>query len=453
LAAPIVSGVAALILNTKPELNVQQLKALMMGTTSDLNAQYNIQGSGLLNSLAAVKSEITTDQAVINLGWFDEMQQLDYVKSVTVQNLTDESQAITFSVVKEIGNPITYSPSTDSITIAPGSSAILHVSISVPEELSVREYGDSGYLATLQITSNKTQVSVPIALSHTNRITVNFEEFDSYFKDFYLLEKGKGLTDNFWFGQYTQKTHSYILKEGTYTVLMAATNSQESREYILSKIDIDNGQNIDFKLSEGDFHKVDFDIVMPSGGRFDQNGDLPSPLSINIRSIFPGVQGQTGFPAGFLNETKPPFKLFLSQPSDKLFYDIQVTRFDEPMRLLGEVLLQNRIDVNSIEGEKLLFKIDASLMRTVNFAYATYGNKTNHFINPYEWEYSYNFEIPQIWGWNSASIKLPDEQDTSFSIVSLTALTPFRSILKKHQIMMEIKLVTIQMMTMTMMSF
>jgi subtilisin family serine protease len=76
LSAPAVSGAAAILLADKPYLKAIELKALLMGTATDLNDTYSAQGMGLLNLSQALQTTFLVDQAVINLGWFKEIESV-----------------------------------------------------------------------------------------------------------------------------------------------------------------------------------------------------------------------------------------------------------------------------------------------------------------------------------------------------------------------------------------
>jgi serine protease AprX len=73
MAAPVVSGVVALLLQDEPNLTPDQVKYRLMKTTRNISSSGNSSGAGLVNAFSAIKGTTTksanTGQSASRLLW------------------------------------------------------------------------------------------------------------------------------------------------------------------------------------------------------------------------------------------------------------------------------------------------------------------------------------------------------------------------------------------------
>lgn len=154
MAAPHVTGVAALMKQAHPTWSVEQIKAAMMSTADDLNYDdpngYQVvprTGAGRVNAYNAVftKTIATGDADLVSLSWglveFDEQAEeydVPEVKNITLQNL--DSSAHSYYILTGFTDPNNgYGAQLNvqqSIVVAPNSSGSIPVTLTLyPSEI------------------------------------------------------------------------------------------------------------------------------------------------------------------------------------------------------------------------------------------------------------------------------------------------------------------------------
>jgi subtilisin family serine protease len=141
MAAPHVTGVAALAKQAHPGWDVGEVRAAIVNTattSSSVVAGYSASrgGAGLIQPAAAVATSatVTTDDEATSLSFgYNELTR-DYTRSLHFQVTNHARTSVTFntSVVGAAGSPHTLTVSAPSITLGPGDSENLTARLAVP---------------------------------------------------------------------------------------------------------------------------------------------------------------------------------------------------------------------------------------------------------------------------------------------------------------------------------
>jgi minor extracellular serine protease Vpr len=141
MACPMTAGIAALVKQLHPSWNGLQIKAAIMNTAdSSLNTGYNVRraGAGVVQAQKATNSSVlatTSDQLdSIAFGYVPGSGAHSAQKSFTLTNLGSSAAIYHLDVAtngSQQGAVVGVSPST--VTIAPGSTETVQVSLSIPE--------------------------------------------------------------------------------------------------------------------------------------------------------------------------------------------------------------------------------------------------------------------------------------------------------------------------------
>ncbi|WP_286271491.1 S8 family peptidase [Thalassotalea hakodatensis] len=427
LAAPVVSGYSALLLKDKPNLKPNEVKAILMGTAIDLDEDYSAQGMGVINYANAQQIDFLVDESVFNLGWYEDITELNQLKALKVTNSSNDRQRFDISVIKNNENPIVYTPSLKSIELLPGESKSIEIEIELPIDLAVKPIEHPTYIAKILIKGNSSELLIPIAITNVNRVVLNVEELnseeilDSYQFTLSILEKSKGLIENIWFNNndITQKT--FVLPEGEYRIILNALGGFTSKAYIFDKYSLNNNTKLTYQIDES-LKKVNFDLKDQFGRKLDLNGALPPWLQIHINAMHSDHAGKWSSILGAYPE-QPPLELYMNQPTDDVFYDFQIRKRDDSFNYHNEILIDHRFDKYSINGDELLFSNDVNNIRMLNFSYAMKDDKENQFINPTFWRYE-EYPLNNLNGTGS-SILMPENSETTFSMMSLSPSPDF----------------------------
>ncbi len=427
MASPTVAGAAALLLSSNPDLSPQQLKSRLMTTATDLALPFNQQGTGVVDVLAAVTSKITLNKGIVNMGWFDELESNQQIRTLTLQNDNDSEETFNLSVRKQAENTLGFSLSKAQVTLAPGASEQITLNISIPNSLSPKPISDPTYIAWLDITSQNNLSTMPIVILHTDEIIkVIFSDFINEEKYLVLYKKSQNGVKYQLLPEGTEST-KFLVASGDYAIVFTASNFQTGDLYTAGKQNISIGQNINFSLNDN-WLPVKFNLPLPDGSTLDTVGNIAPPQTAQYFTVLPeyGVSN----PYVFFGKNSTSSNLFLLKPTEQLFYDVLISKNDAQLEP-GNIALSKRLSVDRIQADgSLLFDYDLSELRELQFAYAQVGSLANNLL--VDWKYS-AFAYPHRDQFGSGSFVISDNPVLPRNELHTSVPTDYFSFLFKAQ--------------------
>jgi subtilisin family serine protease len=177
MAAPFVSGAAALLLSQNSDYSVDELRSSLVSTTTDLGLGLHEQGTGVVDVLAATQAEIRVDTSVINFGWFNKLEQLNQTKRIVLRNPGKSVKQVSLSIRKNSTNTTTFTPSQSEVTLLVGESVNIDIAVLFPQSIEPLPVENPAYIAWLDIKTNEKTQSIPMVFLHTKIIKVYFSGF------------------------------------------------------------------------------------------------------------------------------------------------------------------------------------------------------------------------------------------------------------------------------------
>ena len=165
MATPHVAGTAAVVIDQHGDWTAVDVRSAIVntavrgvlkdsatGTTFVDNP--NIVGAGLENVYNAVRASISLDPVSIAYGAVPSGSGQGRSNEIVVKNLTDATATFTFAIDDSFAGGASYSVSPASVTLAPGATATIHVSVGVP-----RGFDTVDDWAWLEVSRNGTEVA------------------------------------------------------------------------------------------------------------------------------------------------------------------------------------------------------------------------------------------------------------------------------------------------------
>jgi minor extracellular serine protease Vpr len=143
MATPHVSGSAAVVLEQHPSWTAADVRSAIVNTAvrgvlkdaatgKTIVDNPNVVGAGLENVFNAVRASISLDPVSIAFGGVPSGSGQGRSAEIVVKNLTATTATYTFSIEDPAAGGATYTVSPSSVTLAPGATATIRVSVDVP---------------------------------------------------------------------------------------------------------------------------------------------------------------------------------------------------------------------------------------------------------------------------------------------------------------------------------
>jgi minor extracellular serine protease Vpr len=165
MATPHVSGTAALVIDAHPDWTAADVRSAIINTAvrgvlkdsatgTTVVEDPNIAGAGLENAENAVQASVALDPVSIGFGGVASGSGQSRSDQIVVKNLTATTATFTFAIEDPAAGGVTYTVTPASVTLAPGATATIQVSVSVP-----RGFSQQDDWAWLEVFRNGTEVA------------------------------------------------------------------------------------------------------------------------------------------------------------------------------------------------------------------------------------------------------------------------------------------------------
>ncbi|WP_276301916.1 S8 family serine peptidase [Halorussus lipolyticus] len=170
MAAPVVSGTAALMLQAHDDWTPSRVKSAMVSTADPLGSQdVYTQGAGRLNAAEAIGTNVVVEPGTVDFGTYSSDTNVS--KNLTVRNLGETETTLNTTVaVRNIAGDSTAKVELNktSLTLAPGESADVKLMLDTNVEAGIYsgrvEFGDQyqtifGFVRASQLTIQKSGIN------------------------------------------------------------------------------------------------------------------------------------------------------------------------------------------------------------------------------------------------------------------------------------------------------
>jgi minor extracellular serine protease Vpr len=150
MATPHVAGSAAVVIDQHPDWSAADVRSAIVNTAARgvlkdtatgriVVDNPNIVGAGLENLHHAVMASVSLDPVSLAFGGVPSGSGQGRTGEIIVKNLTSGTATFTFAIDDPTAGGVTYTVSPASVTLGPGQSTTIEVSVAVPRGNAVRD--------------------------------------------------------------------------------------------------------------------------------------------------------------------------------------------------------------------------------------------------------------------------------------------------------------------------
>ncbi len=215
MAAPHVTGAAALLLELNPTWTPEEVKSNLMETSTTINENIWTQGSGRINVLKAAGTKSVVTPASFSFGIAD-LQPSHWIKqdTMTIRNIgtVTESYQVTLENSPTAGIQFQFTPS--NFSLSPGQSQKVIISLNVDNgQVPILRTNIPAYSGAIKVQSNTGDYFLPYAFIYSPTITFALQ--DSISPTYLYLISQTGNRNYTWYYDFS-KTN--IVEPDTYAV-------------------------------------------------------------------------------------------------------------------------------------------------------------------------------------------------------------------------------------------
>ncbi|UCG71073.1 MAG: S8 family serine peptidase, partial [Thermoplasmata archaeon] len=272
MAAPHITGVAALLLEGHPDWTPEIVKGVLCGTAEDLGEDVYTQGSGRVNAWRAANTATTVIPNNLGLGITNQSQNVFQVERyITIYNLNEESMQYQLSLDHSLpaGVQVDLQPTTMSLNAGMSDSVLVTMTVDnytiplsdqLPGQLEGR----------IQVASEKDTLVVPFSLLHIPSLYLAFVGHPHFVL---IVKKPNKIGDKFYLDFYLPDSAMKVLLPAAdeYCIFTIFNNFIEKRvSYVLKNIQIDESDSL--VISESDAYlKVGLEMPVHIAENLDVN--------------------------------------------------------------------------------------------------------------------------------------------------------------------------------------
>ena len=178
MAAPHVTGVAALLRQEHPSWTPEELKAAIVNSAHSVGDEISVfaQGKGCVDALDAARARLVVNPGVVSFGLVDLAQDiwLDTLR-LTVGNFRSVAQSAQISVDEGLPAGTTLTFDKTMFSVAPDGTTTVMAILAVPSSVPVLTQEPFAYLGTIRVTTDSDRVVVPFCFLKASKLIVTFD--------------------------------------------------------------------------------------------------------------------------------------------------------------------------------------------------------------------------------------------------------------------------------------
>ena len=182
MASPHVAGLAALILQARPDANAEEVKARLISSARDIGLNPFSQGYGLVHGPSAIDQTLLITSANLFLGRLDDsMSGVVIEKELTFQNTDTDKKNVSIEIPKNLPTQVEVSTSKSSIELESGETQTVTIRTLLADITSVNYPQDrsGSYFDDIIVSTSEETLNIPLSFQRSLLLTITHDNPNS----------------------------------------------------------------------------------------------------------------------------------------------------------------------------------------------------------------------------------------------------------------------------------
>lgn len=178
MASPHVAGLAALILQARPEANAQEVKARLISSARDIGLNPFSQGYGLVHGPSAIDQTLLITSANLFLGRLDDsMSGVVIEKELTFQNTDTDKKNVSIEMPENLPTQVEVSTSKSSIELESGETQTVTIRTLLGDVASINYPQDrsGSYFDDIIFSTSEETLNIPLSFQRSLLLTITHD--------------------------------------------------------------------------------------------------------------------------------------------------------------------------------------------------------------------------------------------------------------------------------------
>ena len=196
MAAPHVTGIAALLKQEHPEWSPEEIKAVIINSAHSVGEEISpfIQGKGIVDALDAATTGLVVEPGILSFRRVDlSIDTWTDTINITVKNFRNVVQKIQLNILDSELSGASLNLDKASFSLEPMAETSVTVILTVPSSVPVNTTEPFAYTGNIEVVSDSDNIVVPFSFIKSTTLVVTF---DIQPKRFYTIDRVTGEIKN-----------------------------------------------------------------------------------------------------------------------------------------------------------------------------------------------------------------------------------------------------------------
>ncbi len=249
MAAPHVSGVAALVKEKNPTILPSDLKSIIVNNAQEIPGEKTYAvGNGCVNALRSIQDSLIINPGTISFGFADSrLSEWRDTATIVIKNRYSKSKHFQLTTTGISDNPIKINFSEQSLYLNSYEERKITIEIIVPGSVPVKNISPYTYSGNILCISNTDSTRIPFGFIRSSQLELHFDK-----PPYWVGVINQTTEESYSFYNINNKEIATRLPSGMYDLICIMTDSDHSKRYVVGKQNLSVNRYNEYQITYKD---------------------------------------------------------------------------------------------------------------------------------------------------------------------------------------------------------